>query len=471
MNRRRDTMGRIPEKSFNHRSWFARLQIVLSAVLLTVSCANPASPVSTMSSAKTATPSPKPENSGLTYPRTAATFLGQRGLPPLDELARYDVVVIDNEWANRMPRSFFDQLRARNSRLMLLAYVNVVDSVHEAGTYEYWPNTYKLSQISPSNPSDVEFPDVWLARTARGTPVHEWEDRVMTNLTDKSPRVNGQLFVEYAVDWIVNTVWSAGIWDGIYLDVWGDRIWTADTDNWDIDRDGVDETADAIYGPGNPWDFGLIIGEQRLRAALPNAILVANGDRTLHGGLLDGRVFESFMDQAADRDHVDDLETYLASASGDGGRSPRITMTINKDREEPGSPAAFRKARFELVATLLQDGFWAPMGKDYGLLEYYDEMDGAGLGRGYLGQPLEVNPTLAMLSERKQSGSGSPADGVYRRDFEHGIVLINTSAKSVTIPLERTYTKLKGTQDPVTNDGAQVNSVTIAPQDAIVLLR
>ena len=146
-------------------------------------------------------------------------------------------------------------------------------------------------------------------------------------------------------------------------------------------------------------------------------------------------------------------------------------MTINTDREEPGSPAAFRKARFELVATLLQDGFWAPMGKDYGLLEYYDEMDGAGLGRGYLGQPLEANPTLATLSERRESGTGSPADGVYRRDFEHGIVLINTSAQSVTIPLERRYTKLKGTQDPVTNDGAQVNSVTIAPQDAIVLLR
>jgi Hypothetical glycosyl hydrolase family 15 len=398
-------------------------------------------------------------------------FLDQHELPTIDELARYDVVVIDNEWANRKPRSFFDELRARNPRLKLLAYVNVVDSVHQTGTQGYWPNTYKMWQISPSDSSVSAFPDEWLARTARGTPVHEWEDRIMTNLTDKSPRVNGQLFVEYAVDWIVNTVWSSGIWDGIYLDVWGDRVWTADTDQWDIDRDGVDETADAIYGPGNPWDLGLIIGEQRLRAALPNAILVANGDRTLHGGLLDGRVFESFMDQAADRDHADDLETYLASASGNGGRSPRITMTINTDREEPGSPAAFRKARFELVATLLQDGFWAPMGKDYGLLEYYDEMDGAGLGRGYLGQPLEANPTLATLSERRESGTGSPADGVYRRDFEHGIVLINTSAQSVTIPLERTYTKLKGTQDPLTNDGAQVDSVTIMPQDAIVLLR
>ena len=41
-------------------------------------------------------------------------------------------------------------------------------------------------------------------------------------------------------------------------------------------------------GPGNPWDRGLTIGEQRLRAAFPNAILVANSDRTMHGELLDG---------------------------------------------------------------------------------------------------------------------------------------------------------------------------------------
>lgn len=457
----------IAKESFaDHRSWSAHFQCLLSVLLLIVCCA-PAEPASPSTKAETTTARPR----GLTYPRTATTFLGQDELPTVDDFARYDIVVIDNDWAHRTPRSFFDQLRARNPRLKLLAYVNVVDELRQLGTHEYWPNAYKLWRVSPSDPSVNEFPDEWLARTARGTPVHEWEDRIMTNLTDKSPRVNGQLYVEYAVDWIVNTVWSSGIWDGIYLDVWGDRVWTADTDQWDIDRDGVDETADAIYGPGNPWDLGLIIGEQRLRAALPNAILVANGDRTLHGGLLDGRVFESFMDQAADRDHADDLETYLASASGNGGRSPRITMTINRDREEPGSPAAFRKARFELVATLLQDGFWAPMGKDYGLLEYYDEMDGAGLGRGYLGQPLEANPTLATLSERRESGTGSPADGVYRRDFEHGIVLINTSAQSVTIPLERTYTKLKGTQDPLTNDGAQVDSATIMPQDAIVLLR
>ena len=248
-------------------------------------------------------------------------------------------------------------------------------------------------------------------------------------------------------------------------------MWTADSDHWDIDRDGVDETADAIYGPGNPWDLGLIIGEQRLRAALPNAILVANGDRTLHGGLLDGRVFESFMDQAADRDHADDLETYLASASGNGGRSPRVTMTINKTaRNRVRRPPSARR-----------DSSWSPRCCRTASGRRWERTTGySSTTTRWTAPDWAVATSVSHLKRTRRwprcpnggnPAQDRPADGVYRRDFEHGIVLINTSAQSVTIPLERTYTKLKGTQDPVTNDGAQVDSVTIAPQDAIVLLR
>ena len=54
----------------------------------------------------------------------------------------------------------------------------------------------------------------------------------MTNLTDVCPRVAGKRFVEYAANWVVERVWSAGIWDGILLDVWGDTVWTVDQNRW-----------------------------------------------------------------------------------------------------------------------------------------------------------------------------------------------------------------------------------------------
>ncbi len=62
------------------------------------------------------------------------------------------------------------------------------------------------------------------------------------------------------------------------------------------------------------------------------------------------------------------------------------------------------------------------------------------------------------------------ATSVYRRDFDHGTVLVNpdTSAQSVT--LEKPYKKITGITDPTTNDGSTVTSLNVPAQDAIFLL-
>lgn len=51
---------------------------------------------------------------------------------------------------------------------------------------------------------------------------------------------------------------------------------------------------------------------------------------------------------------------------------------------------------------------------------------------------------------------------VYRRDFDHGIVLVNPSDSPMTVTLEKQYKKILGIHDPVTNDGSLVSSVTLA---------
>lgn len=60
---------------------------------------------------------------------------------------------------------------------------------------------------------------------------------------------------------------------------------------------------------------------------------------------------------------------------------------------------------------------------------------------------------------------------VWRRDFQHGIVLVNATNSPVTVPLGGTFRKINGTQVPTINNGATVTSVTIQPLDAIILLR
>jgi len=404
----------------------------------------------------------------ITFPRTATCYLGQSSLPSVATLARYDLVVIYYEWPHRVPLDYFVQLRAANPRLRLLAYVDLVDSMSRTGTVRNWPDSYALWQFRTSSSS--RFPRAWLAHTAAGVPVHDYLDSVMTNLTDACPRVGGQRFVEYAADWVTGRVWPAGIWDGIFLDVWGDTLWTVDQNGWDITGTGHDMPSAEIYGPGNPLDRGLTSGERTMRSRMPDAILVANGTRTLHAGLLDGLVWESFADPVARRDPISDLIRYVAMVAAAAHRSPGVSMTISTRRVPAGSADDYRRARFAMAATLMQNGFWAPMGDDYGQPVYYDEMDGAGLGRGYLGHALEPDPPLSAITMANADGTGSPAPYVYRRDFEHGIALVNVGHTAQQVAFPRPYRHLSGITDRLVNNGTAVDLVTIPAQDGVILL-
>jgi hypothetical protein len=406
---------------------------------------------------------------GPGFPRTAVYFLEHDNLPVAQTLARYDVVVLDSEWAHRMPRDFFTTLRRINPHIVLLAYVDLVDLPPQLGTPDRWADRYRLWQFATEDRN--RFPPQWLARTADGTVLSEFPHTSMTNLTDRAPRVNGRTYAEYAADWVVDTVWSAGVWDGIFLDVWGDRVYGASRSHWDIDGDGRDEPDSAIYGPGKPWERGIDDAERIMRLRMPTAVLVANGDRTLRRRQLDGRVWESFADPEAGRDAASDLSSYVRATALGAHRLPGLALTISRQRVEPGSADDLRRGRFFLTATMLQNGYWAAMGPDYGRLAEYDELDGGGLGPGYLGRPLLANPTPAQVQGPYANGVGRVAAGVFRRDFEHGIVLTNAGDAERTVTLERPYRRLSGKLDPHTNDGSVEQSVPIPAHDGLVLLR
>jgi hypothetical protein len=89
---------------------------------------------------------------------------------------------------------------------------------------------------------------------------------------------------------------------------------------------------------------------------------------------------------------------------------------------------------------------------------WYDEYWGGSLNqRGYLGQP--IGPAVKLAS------------GVYRRDFQNGIALNNSTGSAQTVSLGATFRHLTGTQAPAVNDGSSVTSVTISNGDGRILLR
>ena len=65
--------------------------------------------------------------------------------------------------------------------------------------------------------------------------------------------------------------------------------------------------------------------------------------------------------------------------------------------------------------------------------------------------------------------AGDP--NLWRRDFTHGTVLVNGTGTAQTVTVGPGYRHIAGTQDPATNDGAVVSSVTIPAQGAVLLVK
>jgi hypothetical protein len=59
---------------------------------------------------------------------------------------------------------------------------------------------------------------------------------------------------------------------------------------------------------------------------------------------------------------------------------------------------------------------------------------------------------------------------IYRRDFEHGLILVNPTTLDLTVPLERSFYKIRGIADPVTNDGSSGRQFVVKARDALFLL-
>jgi Carbohydrate binding domain/Hypothetical glycosyl hydrolase family 15 len=93
--------------------------------------------------------------------------------------------------------------------------------------------------------------------------------------------------------------------------------------------------------------------------------------------------------------------------------------------------------------------------------------------------PATISPVRIQFNLAQAAGTiwidnttfqqGNP--NIWRRDFTHGTVLVNGTGTPQTVTLPAGYRRIAGTQSPAINNGAPVTSVTLAPQDAILLVK
>ena len=120
-----------------------------------------------------------------------------------------------------------------------------------------------------------------------------------------------------------------------------------------------------------------------------------------------------------------------------------------------GKKDDYHLLRFALTSCLLNDGYFSFTDADrgYSSVPWFDEY------AQKLGKPLDPPQTKPWQ------------DGIYRRRFENGLVLVNPGGQARQVEIGNGYAHFKGQQVPTINNGLPVKKVLLAPADGVLLVK
>jgi len=358
------------------------------------------------------------------YPKLANYYL-KWDINSEDEikaLARWDFVILAPQAEERNP-GLVKKLRNYNPEIVILAYVPIQEIGTASATLEA-NNTWKKFYDTAQNNN-------WWLRDGAGQIVSYWPTNQMINVNTP--------WKDYLPGYIKDTFYSSQLnYDGVFFDNCFDNfsfIRKTKGIAADFDRDGL---ADDDNKADNLWRTNVSYIINKTRALSPTKLVVVNANSNYYNNLLNGRMMENFP-QANEGSWADNEKKYL---NNNLGYSPKYFI-VNRTTYNVGLATDYASMRFGLTSTLLGDGYFSFDTGDWSHTNtwWYDEYE------VYLGNSLGIiRNVLDNTTEIKT--------GVYRRDFQNGIVLVNSTASAQTIKLNGEYEAIKGTQDTLTNNGA-----------------
>ncbi len=369
-----------------------------------------------------------------TFPRLANYFL--HWTISDDEaraLAKFDLVVIDAE-AQERSSAQLKEIRRLNPNIILLAYVPASEVRRDVTTLQsIAPVRYKLG---------AHIPDDWYLKDSAGSRMSFWPGTWIVDVTGP--------WQEHLAQFVAREILGNGIWDGVMYDnTWDDIVHFAHNVP-DLNHDGAPDDADIARAS---WQESLR-GLYRRTAELSPDKFIFENDGPMYASSVHGVLLESFPRKGWVR-HVDDVRQVRRVA-----KDPAIPI-LNANTFNTGARDDFRAMRFGLATALTEDAYYSfDFGdQDHGQTWLYDEYS------VFLGE------AIAPRRGQATSGSGLATGAVWRRDFEKGIVFVNTgdTARSVTLPIE--VEKVHGVQDITVNDGAITRTLTVGGRDGLIVFR
>jgi len=384
------------------------------------------------------------------YPKLANLFF-RWDITPAEakDLAKWDVLIIDMDVQTYSPNSL-KLLKQYNPNIKLVAYLASQEIRGDSGTLNGTLRQKLFNRINYQ----------WWLKDGGGNKVAWWPQNPMLNVTSDCPVVNNQRWSD-ALPWFVKTeIMSTGYWDGVFYDNVWDNISFMSSYSIDLNGDGQ---AEAVGDLNAKWKSGMETLLSNTRNILgSDALVLGNGGEAFYK-YMNGTLYEHFPVKG----WADMMKKYRFI--NDNGYNPALGI-LNVNVNNNGNQKDYKKMRFGLTSSLLDDGYYSFDNGDQSHREtwWYDEYE------AYLGQPAGEAFNIATSSSNFSDGplrqSFSEA-GVWRRDFKNGLVLVNSSGKEQYVDLGGEYEKLNGDQDPSVNDGSFISDLDLAPQDGVILLR
>jgi hypothetical protein len=293
------------------------------------------------------------------------------------------------------------------------------------------------------------------------------DENAAVNSTTFTPKDStGRNWVQWHAKYVADNFYKPNpSIDGLFID---NVFWKPRTDA-DWNRDGITDlqtnpTVQRWYRLGyrqyNDTIRVLMPGKLQMgnTADLPKATTpIPEYEQMLNGGALEGMIGKSYSPETTRTNESSPLSPWLRMMAHYKRHMEILAPPKIGIFHASGTRTEYQTMRYSLASCLLGDGYFYYEDEAAGFdgVTWFDEYNYD------LGRPL----TAAFPSTAYQNG-------VYRRDFERGIVLVNPKGNGARrVNLERTYRKLLGTQVPSVNSGASVNYVDLRDRDGIILRR
>lgn len=351
-----------------------------------------------------------------------------------EALAKYNVLVLTP--AQIITHDLeMKAIRKANPKIIILAYVPA-----QSYNTKYYSNDPIFKNLVVPNTS-------WL-KDGSGRNIFLVDNVKMINLDSA--------WSEYYAGFIKDKITSLPQVDGVFLDMVDGSISWLNGGDIDLDGDGFKDNSARM--DDNWLDRTVYLLKKINQIAAPRYLVINGSSKAGYQPYVNGRMYENFPTPWEEQGDWGRIMNVLKN--NQPKNRPDHIVIFNANTNNTGEKNDYQKMRFGLASSLMLDNIYYSFDygdRDHGQLWWYDEF-GVDLGK-------------ASASAVSVAGDKDFKAGVWKREYEKGIAILNSGNLEQLVDLGADYEKITGAQAPQINSGLVVDKINLAGKDGVLMLK